>query len=61
MPKQIGEHGLTQVSFTEAGVKALVRNYTREAGVRSLERQIAAVCRKATREFAEGRTKDLVD
>ncbi len=60
VPKQIGEHGLTQVSFTEAGVKALVRNYTREAGVRSLERQIAAVCRKATREFAEGRTKDLV-
>ena len=60
VPKQIGEHGLTQVSFTEAGVKTLVRNYTREAGVRSLERQIAAVCRKATREFAEGRTKDLV-
>ena len=60
VPKQIGEHGLTQVSFTEAGVKALVRNYTREAGVRSLERQIAAVCRKATREFAEGRTTDLV-
>ena len=60
VPKQIGEHGLTQVTFTEAGVKALVRNYTREAGVRSLERQIAAVCRKATREFAEGRTEDLV-
>jgi ATP-dependent Lon protease len=55
VPKQLAEHGLTQVKFTEDGVKALVRGYTREAGVRSLERQIAAVCRKATREYAEGR------
>ena len=60
VPKQLGEHGLTQVSFTEGAVKAIVRGYTREAGVRSLEREIAAVCRKATREFAEGRTDDLV-
>ena len=60
VPKQVGEHGLTseQLVFTEAGVKALVRGYTREAGVRSLERQIAAVCRKATREFADGRAED---
>ncbi len=55
VPKQLEEHGLTQVKFTEDGVKALVRGYTREAGVRSLERQIAAVCRKATREYADGR------
>ncbi len=55
VPKQVAEHGLSAVKFTEDGVKALVRGYTREAGVRSLERQIAAVCRKATREFAEGR------
>jgi len=55
VPKQLGEHGLTQVGFTEDGVKAIVRGYTREAGVRSLEREIAAVCRKATREYAEGR------
>ncbi len=56
VPKQLGEHGLTpeQVQFTDAGVKALIRGYTREAGVRSLERAIANVCRKATREFAEG-------
>jgi len=60
VPKQLREHGLTKVSFTEAAVKAIVRGYTREAGVRSLEREIAAVCRKATREFAEGRTKALV-
>ncbi len=55
VPKQISEHGLVNVKFTEDGVKALVRGYTREAGVRSLERQIAAVCRKATREYADGR------
>ena len=60
VPKQLGEHGLTKVTFTEGAVKAIVRGYTREAGVRSLEREIAAVCRKATREFAEGRTKALV-
>ena len=59
VPKQLAEHGLTAVKFTEDGVKALVRGYTREAGVRSLERQIAAVCRKATREYAEGRKAAL--
>jgi len=59
VPKQVAEHGLTNVKFTEDGVKALVRGYTREAGVRSLERQIAAVCRKATREFAEGRKSPM--
>ena len=59
--KQLGEHGLTpeQLIFTEAGLAALVEGFTREAGVRNLERQIAAVCRKATRLFAEGRTDAL--
>jgi len=59
VPKQVREHGLTDVNFTDAAVKSLVRGYTREAGVRGLERQIAAVCRKATREFAEGRTEPM--
>ncbi len=56
VPKQIDEHGLTmeQLHWTDDGVRAVIRGYTREAGVRSLERQIAAVCRKATRQFAEG-------
>ncbi|MDX1934164.1 MAG: endopeptidase La [Capsulimonadales bacterium] len=56
VPKQIGEHGLDpeQVIFTDDGLRSLVRGYTREAGVRSLEREIAAVCRKVTRGFAEG-------
>jgi ATP-dependent Lon protease len=63
VPKQLSEHGLVDdagehaVHFTEKGIKALIRGYTREAGVRTLEREIAKVCRKATREFAEGRTE----
>jgi ATP-dependent Lon protease len=61
IPKQIGEHGLDpeKVVFTEDGVKLLVRGYTREAGVRSLEREIAAVCRKVTRGFAEGTAESV--
>jgi ATP-dependent Lon protease len=42
------------VNFTTEGIKAIVRGYTREAGVRNLEREIASVIRKATRGFAEG-------
>lgn len=62
VPKQLDEHGLTadQVAFSEEGIHAIIRGHTREAGVRSLERQIAAVCRKAAREFAEGRTEPVV-
>jgi ATP-dependent Lon protease len=44
------------IAWTEAGIRHILRGYTHEAGVRNLERQIAAVCRKATRQFAEGRT-----
>ena len=56
VPKQISEHGLdpAKVTFTDDGLKTLVRGYTREAGVRSLEREIASVLRKVTRGFAEG-------
>ncbi len=55
VPKQIGEHGLDaeKVKFTDDGLKTLVRGYTREAGVRNLEREVAAVLRKVTRGFAE--------
>ncbi|MES2460914.1 MAG: endopeptidase La [Armatimonadota bacterium] len=61
-PKQVGEHGLDpeKVTFTEDGLKTLVRGYTREAGVRSLEREIAAVLRKVTRGFAEGTVESIV-
>jgi len=62
IPKQLDEHGITteQVSFPSEGVHALIRGYTREAGVRNLEREIATVCRKATREFAEGRKDPVI-
>ena len=54
--KQIGNHGLTgeQVTFTEPAIRALIRGYTREAGVRNLEREIGALCRKVARRRAEG-------
>ena len=58
VPKQLKAHGLTRskLSFTEKGLRTVIREYTREAGVRQLERQIAAVCRKAARRIAEGET-----
>jgi ATP-dependent Lon protease len=59
VPKQVEAHGLDpkRVTFTEKGLRLLVREYTREAGVRSLDREIAALCRKAAREIAEGKRK----
>lgn len=55
IPKQIKEHGLKDIniSFTEGAVRKIIREYTREAGVRNLERQIAAVCRKVARQVVE--------
>ena len=57
IPKQIEEHGLKPkgIAFSEPAVKLLARAYTREAGVRNLEREIGAVVRRATRLVAEGR------
>jgi ATP-dependent Lon protease len=56
VPKQVKEHGLTpeQCQFTDAAIQLILREYTREAGVRNLEREIAAVCRKVARAVAEG-------
>ncbi|HEY3412308.1 MAG TPA: endopeptidase La [Armatimonadota bacterium] len=47
------------IAWTEEGIRDILRGYTREAGVRNLERQVAAVCRKCTRQFAEGRTEPV--
>jgi ATP-dependent Lon protease len=60
--KQIGNHGLTgeQVTFTEPAIRALIRGYTREAGVRNLEREIGALCRKVARRRAEGDESTVV-
>ena len=61
VPKQLKAHGLTRskLSFTEKGLRTIIREYTREAGVRQLERQIAAVYRKAARRVAEGETEKM--
>jgi ATP-dependent Lon protease len=54
--KQVKNNGLTpeQVEFTEPAIRNVVRGYTREAGVRNLEREIGALCRKVARRRAEG-------
>ena len=61
IPKQLGENALSKsnCSFTEAGSKELIRSYTREAGVRNLEREISNVCRKVARARADGKTKSV--
>jgi ATP-dependent Lon protease len=57
VPRQIDESGLkrSNVSFALSGITAIVRNYTREAGVRKLEQKIAGVCRKIARNVANGK------
>ncbi len=57
VPRQIEANGLkpSQIAFAEPALKAIIEEYTREAGVRNLERQIGTVCRKVARERAEGR------
>jgi ATP-dependent Lon protease len=59
--RQIKNHGLTprQLKITDDALRAVIRGYTREAGVRNLERQIGALCRKAARRRAEGQEKPL--
>jgi len=54
--KQVANHGLTadQIEFTPDAVRAVIRGYTREAGVRNLERELSALCRKVARRRAEG-------
>jgi ATP-dependent Lon protease len=56
IPKQLAAHGLTpaELSFEPEAIRQIVRGYTREAGVRGLEREIAAVARKVARRLAEG-------
>ncbi len=57
IPKQIKEHGLKEnhISFSEGAIRKIIRQYTREAGVRNLEREIASICRKVARQVVEDR------
>jgi len=56
VPKQVAENGLkkTQIEFIDDGLRRIISGYTREAGLRSLEREIASICRKVARGVAEG-------
>ena len=59
IPKQIEEHGLkkSQIQFTDEGIRTIINQYTQEAGLRNLEREIAAVCRKVAKQVATGEKK----
>jgi ATP-dependent Lon protease len=61
LPKQIKEHGLRkkEIKFTDNALCLLIESYTREAGVRNLERQIANVCRKTAKDIASGKQKSI--
>jgi ATP-dependent Lon protease len=62
VPRQIEANGLkpSQIEFADAALTAIVEEYTREAGVRNLERQIGTICRKVARDVAEGQAKGKV-
>src|SRR5436853_2950032 len=62
VPKQMETNGLksSNLSFTDEGIKSVIRHYTREAGVRSLEREISSICRKVTRSVVKNGAKDTV-
>ncbi len=63
IPRQTKEHGLTlgeQIEFTDEGLRDVIAHYTREAGVRNLEREIATLVRKQARRIAEGKMDKLI-
>jgi ATP-dependent Lon protease len=61
LPKQLNEHGLSPdlLEFKDEAILAIINSYTREAGVRNLEREIAAVCRAVAKEVAEGKQEKV--
>jgi ATP-dependent Lon protease len=62
VPRNLKEHGLTQdhIEFTDEALSVIIKQYTREAGVRNLSREIANICRKVARRVAEGNTEKVV-
>ncbi|MCC6037050.1 MAG: endopeptidase La [Armatimonadetes bacterium] len=62
VPRNLKEHGLTEdhVEFTDEALSVIIKQYTREAGVRNLSREIANICRKVARRVAEGNTEKVV-
>jgi ATP-dependent Lon protease len=61
IPRQLDAHGLkrNQLRFPARAIRRIISEYTREAGLRNLEREIAAVCRKVAKEYAEGRRESV--
>lgn len=61
VPKQLERNGLTgdKLTFSDKALEKIIHNYTREAGVRNLERRIGEICRKAAREFLEKKRKSV--
>jgi ATP-dependent Lon protease len=61
LPKQIQEHGLTEkhLKLSENTIRKIIREYTRESGVRNLERKIATICRKTARQVVDDKTKKI--
>jgi len=61
IPKQLNEHGLSSdlLEFKDEAILAIINSYTREAGVRNLEREIAAICRAVAKEVAEGKQEKV--
>jgi ATP-dependent Lon protease len=61
LPKQLKEHGLSEenLKLSETAIKSIISNYTREAGVRNLERNIANICRKAVKRMVESNVKTV--
>lgn len=61
IPRQLRENGLLadEVIFSEESILTIIRSYTREAGVRNLEREIGSVCRKVVTQIAEGKTEKV--
>ncbi len=62
VPRQLSANGLkaSQIEFADPALNAIIEEYTREAGVRNLERQIGTVCRKIARDVAEGKVESKV-
>jgi len=62
IPRQLEKNGITekQVTFSPKGLQAIITGYTREAGLRQLEREIGTVCRKVARKVAEGELKTKI-
>jgi len=63
LPKQIEAHGLKDgknLKLTDTTLRVIIREYTREAGVRNLERSLAAICRKVAKKITEGRVKTFI-